>query len=771
MRKSILTLIFIFGFSAVAEAQWFKSDKWYSSWSGIKAKVMSYFKKDEPAQQQVEPKIEVLKAESIMEESTKQNWTNNIQEVKRQEVVVKAKPAVITNDKNLVMGRNNIPVFEFKKYEAKKIKLKNVIFVPLLDVGEEATLDPYAYKVVNLEKFPNAKIKTIQVLQGPEKIKEAEVKNLIKNTVFHLVQKTEKIIIPELEEDKKVTKEKIEKIVFNPQLEEKIVLLSIEPLNDEDLKMLRAMILYEKKDYCHIASGIFYDLLKSEKPQIKSDSRYFLATCLKHMNLPTSAITEYLKLIKAQDTKHTNESVQSILAIHQLHNQDSIAETLLNYSENIDELNYIKAKYYYNKNQFQQALNNSLKVKEGAKNYFKAQYIAAISEYLIGKKEQSESRSKENIQKLIKQDSSANDAKEVLALFNVHLGRLSFQKGKFKDSLNSYKNISKDNSLWLQALTEQGWAQIQAKDPAGAIGNMHSIQSPYFEAVYKPESYIVRGIGYLNICQYPDAFKAITILEQKYTPWLQQMQSYLKRNDAQKTYSTVIKHLESKKNIDIDGLSYQVVKEIARQRDFLNKLMSYNALLDEDGHFNNIKTLIEKDKRALTSRRNQAITKIVTLKNKIKTAATTPGAIKNLNQWKMELTQYEDFLATYDFKMDTYKEGEEGLKTYTQSAKDNLYRQRAVYKEQAGKLLKSHLAKITKELKKSLENNELLKYEIYAGSGENIRYQVAGGKQKISKKSKDDRDIASQNWDFKGEFWEDEIGNYRSSLKNNCKEK
>jgi hypothetical protein len=61
-----------------------------------------------------------------------------------------------------------------------------------------------------------------------------------------------------------------------------------------------------------------------------------------------------------------------------------------------------------------------------------------------------------------------------------------------------------------------------------------------------------------------------------------------------------------------------------------------------------------------------------------------------------------------------------------------------------------------------------LRYEIFSASGENIRFQVAGGKKEnripanVIPKSK------SLHWNFDGEYWEDEIGHYRSSLTNNC---
>ena len=75
---------------------------------------------------------------------------------------------------------------------------------------------------------------------------------------------------------------------------------------------------------------------------------------------------------------------------------------------------------------------------------------------------------------------------------------------------------------------------------------------------------------------------------------------------------------------------------------------------------------------------------------------------------------------------------------------------------------------IRSEIGQVLENNEFLRYEVYAGSGENIRYQVAGGKTSKKRLSAATPPPKSLNWQFEGEYWEDEIGSYRSTLRNNC---
>jgi hypothetical protein len=80
----------------------------------------------------------------------------------------------------------------------------------------------------------------------------------------------------------------------------------------------------------------------------------------------------------------------------------------------------------------------------------------------------------------------------------------------------------------------------------------------------------------------------------------------------------------------------------------------------------------------------------------------------------------------------------------------------------------NRITKIRTDLSRFMDNNELLRYEVFAASGENIRFQVAGGEKSNRIPATAIPKSKSLQWDFDGEYWEDEIGHYRSSLKNNC---
>jgi hypothetical protein len=86
-------------------------------------------------------------------------------------------------------------------------------------------------------------------------------------------------------------------------------------------------------------------------------------------------------------------------------------------------------------------------------------------------------------------------------------------------------------------------------------------------------------------------------------------------------------------------------------------------------------------------------------------------------------------------------------------------------------VIQASFQNLEKDLNHWLDQSELLFYEIHNGAGEHLRYQMAATNEnqmpgnKPSKFKKEDKDLQ---WAFDGEIWEDEVGHYRSSLKNVC---
>src|SRR6185312_11892323 len=106
------------------------------------------------------------------------------------------------------------------------------------------------------------------------------------------------------------------------------------------------------------------------------------------------------------------------------------------------------------------------------------------------------------------------------------------------------------------------------------------------------------SIGYLNICQYGDAYKTLTFLEKDYRDWMTKESGYLSsKGNPTNVYTTVKNYIRGKSTSDVDGVPYQVWREMAHRKDFLNAQEGLNDKIDESQRYQQV-TLKMNEKRA-----------------------------------------------------------------------------------------------------------------------------------------------------------------------------
>ena len=141
----------------------------------------------------------------------------------------------------------------------------------------------------------------------------------------------------------------------------------------------------------------------------------------------------------------------------------------------------------------------------------------------------------------------------------------------------------------------------------------------------------------------------------------------------------------------------------------------------------------------------------------------------NLGELKKLFNYEKELIIGLRFQLAILEQSRQGYLDFQKVSQKEVEQTKSDLKALAANQLMDRMTTMKKQMARVLDNNEFLRYEVFAGSGENIRYQVAGGK--VSNETRIPASIKPQkslNWSFQGEFWEDEIGNYRSSLRNNC---
>jgi hypothetical protein len=66
-----------------------------------------------------------------------------------------------------------------------------------------------------------------------------------------------------------------------------------------------------------------------------------------------------------------------------------------------------------------------------------------------------------------------------------------------------------------------------AGDYPHALGNIHTIESPYFPNSFYPEAQVITSVIYFTVCQYQDALTIVARMKQKYEPIQKELEAIL----------------------------------------------------------------------------------------------------------------------------------------------------------------------------------------------------------------------------------------------------
>ena len=669
----------------------------------------------------------------------------------------------------LKTSAKGVPLYKnFDKLAQMKVKS-----VPRLDIGEEPriqmsdfTMQDFAFQPVQIKPFDRLPTPD---LMSPEKIKEVASLPIPNASPTKNLEELRKGIGPI------TTRESIAQVKYKITPPPEVQLKPVVVLSEDDLKMLSTVLLYQKGDRCAVVMGLTEEL--AQEPKFKNEANFYGGTCAVKLKMFSDGFRRLSSVIDSEDPEFTSEAISSLVQEAPFAYQLSVGEKLMSLknpsqwlkAKDQDRANYLMARAAYKKDQWNLTRTYAEKVSSKSPDYGSAQYLLGISYYNDDKMPKAIS-TLESLRAWLAQKASAD--KNLNSLTAVNLARMKFKQNQFKEAFDLYMKVDKDHPLWVQALVELGWVQFHMDDPAGAIGNMYSLHSPYFAAVYKPESFAVRTIGYLNICQYGDAYKTLTYLEKEYRTANEQSKSYLEKNKGTGNYYESVKsYLRSASSATVDGLPGPILREMARQKDFLNVQIALNESEDELARYNGMHDKIRDDKAQVRGRLDLTQKRHDQLVAQLK-RGKKPGEAFDEDKLQSLIRLDTDLIVAYKYLLSILEQGRQGFLKSQVKGQEQIAKFKAGKRQDANRILEARLKTMQKEMAKILENNELLRYEVFAGSGENIRYQVTGGatnavesKNRIPAHVKPEKIL---NWNFDGEYWEDEIGSYRSSLQNNC---
>ncbi len=261
------------------------------------------------------------------------------------------------------------------------------------------------------------------------------------------------------------------------------------------------------------------------------------------------------------------------------------------------QLNYMLGRYKYRNRKFEEAVKLFSKVKPQSRYFVKSQFFMGISYVSLRQSVPAVRAFQRIIDGIDGGIEGVEDESRMRDLANLSMARTFYSasvrldqnnvptiSGKKLSAAVKYWNlVDVASEYWLEALFEQSWAYFMAGDFPRALGNIHTIRSPYFPSELQPEADILRAVIYFTTCQYDDTMTLIAKFQMRWEPIGKELNKVLKRFEGdgyeQKYYKFLVQVRDEEANLS--PTIAPLVKSAMSDRQLLRHL-EYVRVLDEE---------------------------------------------------------------------------------------------------------------------------------------------------------------------------------------------
>lgn len=662
-------------------------------------------------------------------------------------------------ERSLKMKSSGVPSYDFPSLRKTKNGLPPKI--PVLNVGEEARV---TYNSAFEIAVPGATAFQLPALNKPPRLDKMMTPKLKPFAAPANAAKIEKSLgqpgtLPAIE------KESAQMDGLSPKPVTEAEALAVRNLSPAEIDLMKSLIYLDiRRD--SLMSLSLLSSLKDAGSEPKEMIAYHYARAAWHSGLLVESRNTMNALLKSKNAVVRGETVKFMIQTAAKGEAELVEaiETARGTLEVEESHQYLinTAKYWDRKGD----LSKSLEALEGIPADSKVAPEAAFLKGLISYRSGEVAKAQKELANVLEIIENGKENITLRSAAALTLARLNFQLGEYKKAFDTYLKVHKSYSEWPQAMMEQAWAQILSKDYEGAAGNMFTLHTDFFKNTFAPESYVVRTVGYLNLCQFGDGMKAMTDLKNRYA----QMSEFMLTRKSEKVgdlalYNEVKTLFQNPTKKDW-LLPKSIVIELARSQYFVKAQQRINSVEDENTKFGQVILDILGRERQL----NQSI---AALTEQIHKYGEKPP------QDPETLKTAETDLERQKWELALVKKSRKALRSMQTKAQESYAKLKEGYKQEADQAVHARYEEIKKGLAHVLDQSEILRYELYAGASHHLRKEAgatgeAEAQQQVAsapgkpapKKAAGER----VRWEFKGEIWEDELGHFRSSLQNVCTE-
>lgn len=314
--------------------------------------------------------------------------------------------------------------------------------------------------------------------------------------------------------------------------------ISVEDDAEAEAEMEEANRAYQKQDFLR-ASLILYRIVTRNEvalTPVSQKAQYTLGKTLYRLGLYQASVNFFDQVVQGgPDHRYFKATCKWLYYLsRKIAGDPGLLEKISKYQldacpgEFRNELAYLQGQYHYQTGAVEQGLTLLKQVSPSSLYFPKAKFLEGISYVRQDQPAPAVEAFKELLRVTVDGTSKATeDLRHFNQLAILSMARVFFSTGQFQTSVKYYDQVPLDSVLWLDALFEASWTFFRMNNHEKALGNLHTLSSPFFGDEYLPEADILRAVIFYSNCNYDKARETINDFRLNYEPLRDEIREHL----------------------------------------------------------------------------------------------------------------------------------------------------------------------------------------------------------------------------------------------------
>ncbi len=265
------------------------------------------------------------------------------------------------------------------------------------------------------------------------------------------------------------------------------------------------------------------------------------------------------------------------------------------------QLNYMLGRYKYRNRQYDEGVQLFGLVDPKSKYYVQAQFFTGISYVQLRKSVPAVQAFQRVVTAIDEGVEGVEDEARMRDLAFLSMARTYYSASikldenntpsidgtKLSAAVKYWNKVDVGSEYWLDGLFEESWAYFMAGDFPHALGNIHTIEAPYFPKSFYPEAQILKAVIYFANCNYDEATIVVAKFKAKYEPIKRDLEATLARFKGENQEEPFFKFLKEVRagSANLPATIKPVVELSLSDRQMLRNIEYVRILDEEQGRF------------------------------------------------------------------------------------------------------------------------------------------------------------------------------------------